>query len=211
MNTKVVSLLVILGGAVDAVALIDFEDLSAPVSGGAPIADGYMGVSWSGSVVYNSSTHFGVGSISLSAATGGINSAFNSAPEFRFSLTAGGLFDFRSGIFTSLHSSQNLTIDAIRGGVVVGTMPSVFLDSATVETIVFDPGFYGIDEVRFTSSNPNQVAFDNLDIAVVPEPSVLALAGIAVVGATFVRRGRSRPRSPPGGVAPSNPVARVDG
>ena len=169
-------------------ALIDFEDLTAPASGGASISSGYNDFNWDGTFVYNSDTHFSTGSASISNAAVGTNSAFNGSSDFTITSTSGSLFDFESGIFTSLYSSQDLTVTAFLNGAPVGSV-STTLDEASTENIIF--GFFGVDAVQFVTSTTNQLVLDNLkvsSVSTVPVPAAVWLFGSGLLGLVGIAR-----------------------
>lgn len=164
--------------------LITFEDLGDVGIYGTAINNGYSGLDWNNFYSLNGSAQ---PNGYLNGFVSPANLAFNGFGD-PADITSASAFTLGSGFFTAAWlNSLDLEVQGYNGGSLVYDNHYV-LNTTGPQYLVFN--FSGITDARFTTSggvdagfggSGTQFALDNLtigNVAPVPEPSILALAGL---------------------------------
>ena len=182
-----------------------FDDLPDPVAGqfwgwhGGDVPSTYFGLQWQGflyeNVPANSQQYGGSAGGLLSGLMSGSNVAFDGAPGPELSSTS--LFDLNSAYVTAAwRDNMQMEVLGFAGGLLRYDL-TYTLQSTRATFIQFD--LLGVDSVRFNTyggtvhpypygGNNYFAVFDNVTVAVIPEPSCIFLAASGLCALLLVQR-----------------------
>lgn len=152
---------------------------------GAPIADGYGGLNWTG---FGALSNFSYGVHSVSGSEYAYGYCCGSNDKIS---VATGTFDLINGYFSEIGTINTSYI--LTGYLGATALYHQTLSLGATPTLV-TLNFIGIDSVVFTPSNSGNLVFDDLQVttAAVPEPATISLIGLALFGFAASRRKAGR-------------------
>lgn len=179
----VLSLALAICSATASAGVVTFDDLSGDFT--EAIADGYQGFNWTGMGAIRSDAFPGSGY--ETGAVSPANTAFNRDGGIAAISKAGaGTFDFVGAFFTSAWLDQELSFEGYANGqLLYASAASFVIDTMTPLWVQLD--WSGIDTLVVYNSSGTQWAMDDMTV---PEPSSVALFGIAAMGWMAARRRR---------------------
>lgn len=181
---NLLALLLSLWSAHATAAVVTFDDLSGDYT--EAIADGYQGFNWANMNAIRADAFPGSGYDAGTVSQA--NTAFNrDGGTVAISKAGAGTFDFVGAFFTSAWLDQEIAFEGYADGLLrYSTAESFVLDTLTPLWVQL--GWSGIDTLVIYNSSGTQWAMDNMTV---PEPSSLALFGVAAMGLMAVRRRRA--------------------
>jgi hypothetical protein len=181
MKKALLSLLLALCASAATAGVITFDDL--PGDGNQMIAGAYHGLNWGnvGTVSQDLLPGSGYANGTVSPA----NTAFNwDGGTVTISKATAGTFNFVGAYFTSAWMDQELSFEGLRNGqIVYATDVSTVIDTLT--PIWVQLGWSGIDTLVIYNSSGTQWAMDNFTV---PEPTSMALFGVALAGLMLISK-----------------------
>ncbi|XZG70825.1 PEP-CTERM sorting domain-containing protein [Chitinibacteraceae bacterium HSL-7] len=179
--------LMLVGNAHAALQNISFDNVPGAVAGSSNNALGsYAGFDWDNTYVLSRDTHVGSG-YDRGAVSG--NWVGYTAWTNPSAFSSDHAFNFYAGYFTAAwQTSLDVVVKGFRNGVELYSQ-TINVTDARAQAYAFN--FFGVDRVSFTP-NGSHVAFDNLQVAPVPEPETYALMGLGLLGLAAARRRKQR-------------------
>ncbi len=167
-------------------AVIDFDDLTA--SNFNPIQSNYAGFTWDDyHYVYSDATNTGWSK----GAVSGSNALFNAYGKMTTSSTSGGLFDFTGAWFNNWSGTSSITVEGYNSGSLVDSVTMTLGNG--YEWLQAD--ILGVDQISFVAdSESSWWLMDDFTVneSAVPEPSLLALFALGMLGFGVSRRKASQ-------------------
>lgn len=183
LRTMLLSLALGLACASASAGVVTFDDLSGDDTDA--IAAGYQGFNWDNMNAIGADAFPGSGY--AAGAVSGANTAFNrDGGTVAISKAGAGAFDFIGAYFTSAWLDQELSFEGYANGQLRYASPASFVID-TVTPLWVGLNWSGIDTLVIYNSSGTQWAMDNMTV---PEPSSLALLGVAAMGLMLARRRR---------------------